>query len=683
MALSPADIRTLNLVGHGDSAKTTLAEAMLFASGAFKRLGRVSDGTSVLDFDPDEKETRHSIDAAVCRMEWKGKRLYVVDTPGYPDFVGAALATFPAVESALVCVNASRGVSVNTRRMWDAATMGGEARAIVVTKIDMENLDLPALVRDLREAFGEAVLPVNLPVGRGPAVKEVVSVLELPHVPKHENVVGDEAEARRALVERVIEENEELMTRYLDGQTPGHEELEATLKGAIRSGHIIPVLFTAPEKGVGVPELLDFIVAELPSCEGPVTHPVRDVEGTAEIRRTSSDPFLAVIWKTSIDPFVGKQSFARILSGSFREGMEALNPRTGKTERLSHGFLPQGKEETPVQQASAGEIVVLTKLDNVAVGDTFCDPASPCRYAPLEWPDSMVSLAIEAKTSNDEQKLGPALSKLMEEDPTFRVEVHRETKERVASGMSALHLHVVLGRLKRRFHLDVATRAPKIPYRETVQSKGESRYRHKKQTGGRGQFAEVALRVFAKERGEGIEFVDSVVGGTVPRQFIPAVEKGVRAACEAGVIAGSPVVDVAAELFDGKDHPVDSSEAAFKLAAGRAFREAFQKARPVLLEPVMRLEIVVPARNMGDITGDLNKRRGRIQGMDSRGQLQVIEALVPLAEIVNYSTELRSITGGEGSYSMKHDHYDVVPHAVAEAIIARAAKGKAGVEDED
>ena len=683
MALSPADIRTLNLVGHGDSAKTSLAEAMLFVAGAVKRQGKVADGSSTFDFDPDEKEAKHSIDASVGRLDWKGKRVVLVDAPGYPDFVGAALATFPAVESSLICVNASRGVSVNTRRMWDAATQGGEARAIVVTKIDMENLDLPALVRDLREAFGEAVLPVNLPVGRGPAVKEVVSVLELPHVPKHENVEGDEAEARRALVDRVVEEDEALMMRYLDGQTPEHAELEAALKAAIRSGHVVPVLFAAPEKGIGVPELLDFIAAELPSCDGAVTHPLRDPEGAVEVQRKASDPFLAVVWKTSIDPFVGKQSFVRILSGRFKEGMEVLNPRTGKTERLAHGFLPQGKEETPVQQASAGEILVLTKLDHVSVGDTFCDPAAPARYAHLEWPDSMVSLAIEAKSSNDEQKLGPALSKLMEEDPTFRVEVHRETKERVASGMSALHLHVVLGRLKRRFHLDVATRAPRIPYRETVQSKGESRYRHKKQTGGRGQFAEVALRVFPKERGEGLEFVDSVVGGTVPRQFIPAVEKGVRAACERGVLAGSPVVDVAAELFDGKDHPVDSSEAAFKMAADRAFREAFQKARPILLEPVMRLQIVVPGKHMGDITGDLNKRRGRIQGMDSRGQLQVIEALVPLAEIANYSTELRSITGGEGSYSMKHDHYDVVPHGVAEAIVAKAAKAKSGDEDED
>jgi elongation factor G len=566
--------------------------------------------------------------------------------------------------------------------MCDAAAMGGKARALVVTKIDAENLDLPALVRDLRETFGEEVLPVNLPVGRGPAVKEVVSVLALPHVPRHEDVEGDEAEARRALVEKVVEEDEDLMVRYLDGQTPGDDDLRRVLGAAIRSGHVVPVLFAAPERGIGVAELLDFVVAELPGCDGTVRHPVRDAEGAAEIQRKSTDPFAAVVWKTSIDPFVGKQSYLRVLSGEFRLGMEVLNPRTGKPEKLAHGFLPQGKEETPCTQATAGEILVATKLENVALGDTLCDPAAPCRYAPLQWPESMVSLAIEAKSSNDEQKLGPALSKLMEEDPTFRVEVHRETKERVAAGMSALHLQVVLGRLKRRFHLEVTTRTPRIPYRETVQAKAESRYRHKKQPGGRGQFAEVALRVWPRERGQGLEFVDSVVGGSVPRQFIPAVEKGVRAACERGVLAGYPVVDVAAEVWDGKDHPVDSSEAAFKLAADRAFREAFQKARAVLLEPIMRLEIVIPSRNMGDITGDLNKRRGRIQGMDSRGQLQVIEALVPLGEISNYSTELRSITGGEGSFSMKHDHYDVVPHAIAEGIVARAAKAKEGAEDE-
>ncbi len=679
MALSSADIRTLNLVGHGDAAKTSLAEAMLFRAGAVKRQGRVAEGGTTLDFDQDEKDSRHSIDAAVGRLEWKGKRVYIVDTPGYPDFVGAALASFDAVESSLLCVNASRGVSVNTRRMWDAAMMAGKPRVLVVTRIDAENLDLPALVRELREVFGEAVLPVNLPVGRGPAVKEVVSVLALPHVPKHEDVEGDEAGARRALVERVIEEDEDLLARYLDGQEPGEEDLRRTLGTAIRSGHVVPLLFTAPERGIGVAELLDFVVAELPACDGEVRIPLRDAEGAAEARRLSTDPFAALVWKTAIDPFVGKQSYLRILSGEFRLGMEVLNPRTGRTEKLSHGFLPQGKEETPVAAAAAGEILVATKLEGAALGDTLCDPASPVRRSPPSWPESMVSLALEAKSSNDEQKLSPALAKLMEEDPTFRVEVHRETKERVASGMSALHLQVMLGRLKRRFHLEVSTRTPRVPYRETVQAKAESRYRHKKQTGGRGQFAEVALRVWPRQRGEGLEFVDSVVGGTVPRQFIPAVEKGVRAACERGVIAGYPVVDVAAEVWDGKDHPVDSSEAAFKMASDRAFREAFQRARPVLLEPVVRIEIVVPSRFMGDITGDLNKRRGRIQGMDTRGSLQVIEAQVPLAEIANYSTELRSLTGGEGSYSMAPDHYDVVPHALAEAIVAKSVKH----QDED
>jgi elongation factor G len=502
-------------------------------------------------------------------------------------------------------------------------------------------------------------------------------------VPKHEDVEGDEAEARRALVDRVVEEDEALMMRYLDGQVPADEELRAALRDAIRSGHVVPVLFTAPERGLGVPELLDFVGAELPSADGPLRHPIRDAEGAAPVGRKSSDPFAAVVWKTAIDPFVGRQSFLRILSGEFREGMEALDTRTGKVEKLAHGFLPLGKEETPTKQASAGEILVVTKLEGLALGDTLCDPAAPCRYEPLAWPESMESLAIDAKSGNDEQKLGPALAKLMEEDPTFRVGVHRETRERVASGMSSLHLQLMLGRLKRRFHLEVATRSPRIPYRETVLGKGESRYRHKKQTGGRGQFAEVALRVFPRERGEGVEFVDAVVGGTVPRQFIPAVEKGVRAAVERGVLAGYPVVDVAAELWDGKDHPVDSSEAAFKMAADRAFREAFGAAKPVLLEPVMRLEIVVPSRFLGDITGDLNKRRGRIQGMDTRGALQVIEAIVPLGEIGHYSTELRSLTGGEGSFAMRHDHYDVVPGGIAQGIIERAAKAGHGAPGDE
>ena len=681
MALSSADIRTLALVGHGDSCKTTLAEAMLFRAGAVKRQGTIAEGTTTLDYDQDEQESRHSVDAAVGRLEWKGKRHYVVDTPGYPDFIGAALSALPAVESVLLCVNASRGVSVNTRRMWDAATLAGKARVIVVTRIDAENLDLPGLVRELQEVFGDAVLPVNLPVGRGPAVKEVVSVLALPHVPKHENVEGDEAEARRALVDKVVEEDEQLMMKYLDGQAPGDAELRTALGHAIGSGNIVPVLFAAPEKGIGVEEILDFADAELPGADGELHHPLRDAEGTAEVTLRSTAPFCAVVWKTAIDPFVGRQSFLRILSGTYREGMEVLVPRTGSLEKLAHGFLPQGKDETPVKEAAAGEVLVVTKQEGLIIGDTVCDPSRPVRYAPTAWPDSMVSLALEARSGNDEQKLGPALAKLMEEDPTFRVEVHRETKERVASGMSGLHLQVVLGRLKRRFHIDVATHTPRIPYRETALGKSEGHHRHKKQTGGRGQFAEVYVRLWGKERGAGFEFVDSVVGGTVPRQFIPAVEKGARQALDGGFLAGYPVVDVALELYDGKDHPVDSSEAAFKLAGQRGFRDAFLKAKPVLLEPVMRLEIVIPTRFMGAITGDLNKRRGRIQGMDTRGQLQMIEALVPLAEIPNYSTELRAITGGEGSYSMAHDHYDVVPHSIAEAIIAKSAK--VGVEDEE
>ncbi len=674
MPLGPTDVRTVALLGHGDSAKTSLAEAMLFRAGAIKRQGRIADGSTVCDHDPDEKEARHSIDAAVVHMEWKGRRLYVVDAPGYPDFVGAALASLAAVETALICVNAARGVSVNTRRMWDAATQAGKARALVVSRIDQENLDLPALVRTLQEVFGEQVLPVNLPVGRGPAVSGIVSVLELPHVGRHENVMGDEEGARRDLVEKVVEEDEDVMVAYLDGGEPSHEQLVACLRTAVRDGSVIPLLFCAPERGIGVEEILDFIAEECPGAGGNVRHPLRDAEGAAAITRSAEDPFAAVVWKTSIDPFVGKLSFLRILSGAFREGIDALNPRTGRLEKLAHGYTPQGKEEAPCRSAVAGEILVASKLEHVATGDTLCDEAAPCRYAPIESPESMVSLAIEAKSSNDEQKLGPALSKLSEEDHTFRVEVHRETHERIASGMSGLHLQAVLGRLKRRFHLDVETRTPRIPYRETVMGKADGHHRHKKQTGGRGQFAEVYLRVWGRPRGEGFEFVDAVVGGAVPRQFIPAVEKGIRAALEKGVLAGYPVVDVAAELYDGKDHAVDSSEAAFKIAASRGFRDGFMKAKPVLLEPVMRLQIVIPSRFMGEITGDLNKRRGRIQGMDSRGDLQVIEALVPLAEISNYSTELRSLTGGEGSYSQSHDHYDAVPHGIAEGIIARAKK---------
>ncbi len=674
MAAGSSEIRSLTLVGHGDAGKTTLAEALLAAAGASKRVGRVADGSTTFDFDADEQERRHSIDASVAWLDWKGSRIHLVDTPGYPDFVGAALASLAAVETAVICVNASRGIAVNTRHMWDAAGAAHKARVLVVTRIDMENLDLPRLVEELRETFGDSVLPVNLPVGRGPEVSEVVSVLHLPVAARHDNVVGDEAEASKMLVERIVEADDELLNRYLEGQTPTPEELRRALSVSVRSGKVVPLLFVAAEKGIGVTELLDFAVAELPASDGHLLHPLRDVEKGEPVDRDAGEPFAAVVWKNAIDPFVGKLTYLRILSGNFDTGMEVLNPRVGRNEKLVHAYFHRGKDETPAAKATAGDILVVSKLETAALGDTLCDPRSPVRYAPMEWPTPMVSLALETRAAADEQKLGPALGKLAEEDPTFRVETNRETHERVASGLSALHLQVALSRLKRRFHLEVNTRTPKIPYRETVQGRGDGHHRHKKQTGGRGQLAEGYLGVTARGRGEGFEFLDGVVGGTVPRQFIPAVEKGVRQALETGVLAGYPVVDVAAELYDGKDHAVDSSEAAFKIAANRAFRDGFMKARPALLEPVMRVEIVVPVRFMGDITGDLNKRRGRIQGMDTRGPLQAIEAMVPLAEIANYSTELRSITAGEGSYSMAHDHYDAVPSHIAEQIIARAKK---------
>lgn len=674
------DIRNIVAVGHGGSGKTTLLDYALFKSGETTRPGSADEKTSVFDFEDEEKERGNSIYASFAFCSWKGAELNLINVPGYADFVGAAMTGLEAADTALVCVAAPQGIELNTRKMWAAATQRRLARMVVVTRMDGDNIvDYRGLIARIREVFGNECLPVNLPVGVGAAFKGVVSVLQPPDEPP-DGVEGNVAEASNALMEKIIEADEALMERYLNDEKISPEELTATLRKAIAEGSVIPILHTAASSGSSIEELMDFVSQYAPSPPDmpPVKAKKPDTDDEIEVRPDPDSPFVAQVFKTVMDPFVGKLTLFRVHQGSLTADSHVLNVRSGRKERMAHLFRLFGKEHRPVEKAVPGDLIAVSKIEDMRIGDTLCAPGSPVQLPEFSFPLPMVSLALEPKSRGDEQKIGASLQKMADEDPTFKLQRDQQTNELVATGMSQLHLDVLLHRLSRRYGVEVNTKPPRIPYKETITVPSEANYRHKKQTGGRGQFGEVWFKLEPVERGAGFEFVDEVVGGAIPHNYIPAVEKGVRETMARGVLAGYTVEDVRVRLHFGKYHDVDSSEAAFKLAASMCFRDAFMKAKPVLLEPIVNVEITVPSRHLGDITGDLNSRRGRIQGMDAEGDLQIIRAEVPMSEVMTYATELRSMTGGSGSFTMEYSHYDVVPGRMAEHVIAAAKKAKSG-----
>jgi len=667
------DIRTIALLGHGGTGKTTLAEHILQAAGATSRLGSVDDGTSILDADDEEKARKHTIDAAICHFSWKDKEINLIDTPGYSDFIGAVICAVSAVEGAIITVSASEGIQVNSRRVWSIAEEAGIARAILITRMDGENIDFDGLLSSINEVFGTRCIPMQLPVGAGPSFKGIVDVMNPPSdIPAE--VLGDVEATRSSLMEAVVEADDELLEKYLGEEEISSEELAAAFTKALASQTVTPVLCCAAAKEIGLTELMDFMALYMPSPVEGVKRKCVPAEGEGEAKEIEPDPagpFVARVFKCVTDPFVGKMAYARVFSGTMTAG-QIHNARTGRTGKAAQIFRPQGKEQVQISEGIPGDIVGITKVEDIMLSDTLCTKANAVKMDPISFPEPMVSVAVAPKSRGDEQKISGALAKLADEDATFRVSRDSQTNELLVTGMTQLHLDVMLSRLKNRFDVEVTTSEPKIPYRETISAKAEGKYRHKKQTGGRGQFAEVWLRIEPRGRGEGFEFVNSIFGGAIPSQFMPAVEKGIREAMAQGIIAGYPVQDVRVEVYDGKDHPVDSSEAAFKIAGARAFKEAFLKAKPVLLEPIVNMEISIPSQYMGDISGDLNSRRGRIQNVNVSGDMQVIQAVVPMAEVTTYGNQLRSITGGTGSYTMEFSHYDTVPTKVAESIIARS-----------
>ena len=687
-------IRNIVLVGHGAVGKTTLADQMLYKAGVGTRPGSVDDGTSLLDTDDEAKQHHFSISAAMVHFEHHGMRINVIDTPGYPDFVGQVISAVCAAETALITINASAGIEANTRRTFEVAGKAHLARIIVLNKLDLENIDFAALITSIQETFGANCIPMNVPCGAGASFKGVKSTLSIGHSGQNGAIVNPAAYGA-AMMDAIVEADEELMERYLEGEELTGDEVLGGINKAISSGTLIPIFCTSAKSGIGVAELMDAI-ADFALTPGElVRHAVADGQDV-EINTSADAPLIAQVFKTRIDPFVSKMSFIRVLSGTLTKDSTVKDMRTGKGVKIHQLLDVQGGQVEAIDEAHAGDVVVVAKIDEFQIGDTLVGGDRSVVLPSIEFPAPMIGLAVEPKSRNDQQKISGALHKIEEEDPTFRITRDPQTHEMVMRGMSDLHLQIVQERLHKRDRVDVVVHAPKVPYRETCSGKAEGAYRHKKQSGGSGQFAEVHLRVyslprdidpatyFTRQNFESLRdfhydkdlnfaFLDCVSGGTVPNQFIPAVEKGIRERMEKGVLAGYQIQDIAAALFFGKDHPVDSNEAAFRTAGSYGFRDIFQQAKPCLLEPVMHLSVTVPGDYVGAVTSDLNTRRGRMEGMDTlSGNITVVQARAPLAELMTYGRSLSSMTGGQGSFTMEFSHYEQVPAHEQQKIVAAA-----------
>ena len=683
------DIRNIALVGHGSAGKTTLADKFLTFTGTLSANPSVDDGTSICDFDEEEKHHKHTIEATLTHFMHGGKKFRVIDTPGYPDLIGQVIGTLRGVDTACIVIDASGGIKVNTRRVFQEAGAAGVGRVIVINKLDADNIDFPGLLASIRDLFGVACVPLNVPLGSGESFKGVASTLAVPE--DTSGALVDPKDIHEGLIESIIEVDEEVMERYLEGTEPTKEELSRLMSQAIVTGSLIPILCVSSKTEVGLQELLDGL-AMCGLAPDAIARDIDQGEEKIEIKADPSGPLVAQVFRTRIDPFVQKLSFIRVFSGTFSKDSQVASPEIRKGVKVGPLLEVQANETLPVDTAGPGDIVAIAKLEELHTGTTLGELAMPA----IRFPTAMVGLAVTPKSRGDETKLSAALHKITEEDSTIRLDHDPETKELVLNGMSELHLALIQERLKRRDKVEVDTKEPKIPYRETIQIDAEGSYRHKKQSGGSGQFGEVHIRMlpfphgtipedfatkdrfasmksFHYHEGSNFLWVDSVVGGSIPGNFMPAVEKGFLERINRGVIAGYKVQDVCVEVHYGKEHPVDSSEQAFKTASSMVFREVFEKAKPALLEPIVTIHITIPGDNLGDVNSDLSGRRGRVHGMESAGgDLQTVTAEVPLGEVSTYARALSSMTGGQGSYSLEFSHYEVVPGNVQQEIVAKS-----------
>jgi len=685
-------LRNIGIIAHGGAGKTSLAEALLLNAGAVTRLGRVDDGTSTTDFEPEEVKRKVTISTALAPCEWNNCKLNFLDTPGYVDFVAEVKSSLRAVDAALVVLCAAAGVEVETEKVWQYASELSLPKLAFVNKMDRENADFDSVVTQMRNSFGLSIVPVQFPIGAQETFRGIVDLIKMKALlPDKSGTVYTEsaippelkdkaAKARLALVEAAAEADDDLLAKYLDGEELADTEVSAGLVKGVNEGKLCPVFCGAAAKNIGVKQLLDAVVSLVPS---PTVRTVNgyNPRGKETVTLKQDDPFAAMVFKTTADPFVGRLSFLRVFSGQIKPDSVLYNASREKSERIGHIFTMRGKHQEVMTVANAGDIVVISKMQEAKTGDSICDKEHPVIFEPIKYPKPMFAVAVEARNKGDEDKLGNALHRMADEDTTFVLEKNLETHQLLARGLSDMHLEVIAERMKRKFGVEVKLSEPRIPFRETIRSNVKVEYKHKKQSGGHGQYGHVHLELTPLNTGAGFEFSESVFGGAVPRQYFPAVEKGVRDAMVGGVLAGYPMTDIKVNLFDGSYHDVDSSEMAFKIAASSALRKGALQGQPVILEPVYGVEVTVPEACMGDVIGDFNSRRGRILGMEAVGNgLGVVKAQVPLAEITRYTIDLRSMTQGRGSFDMNFLRYEEVPPRFAENIIAVAKKDKVSFE---
>ncbi|HHY77930.1 MAG TPA: elongation factor G [Clostridiales bacterium] len=681
------NLRNVCLLGHSGSGKTSIGEAMLFNTGVLDRFGKVDDGTTTLDYDPEEIKRKISISAAIGPCDWNDIRINVVDTPGYFDFVGEVVSSLNVCDAAVIAVDSVSGVEVGTEKAWDMVYEKGLPSMFFINKMDRENANFSKVFEQLREVFGNKLIPITIPIGAESNYKGIIDLIDMKARMNEGNKIVEKdipsgyedqiEEFRNMIIEAAAQTDESLMDKYFSGEELTKDEIIKGLRLGVISGDTVLVLCGSSLKNSGVVTLMNAIQNFFPSPAETDGYTVKDLKTDKEEKRKydTNLPLSIRVFKTVADPFVGKISMFKVMSGSVTADSEVYNASKEKKERLSGLFLLRGKKQIPMTKLVAGDIGAVAKLQFTTTGDTLCDPQNPVMFEPIQFPEPNISMAVELKNKGDEDKIGSGLQRLMEEDPTLKVEKNQETRQTLISGLGEQHLEIVTKKLQSKFGVEVTLSEPKVPYRETIKKSAKAEGKHKKQSGGHGQYGHVWIEFEPILDGSAeFEFVDKIVGGVVPRQYIPAVEKGLREAMQEGVLAGYPVVNVRCTLYDGSYHPVDSAELPFKIAAALAYKKGMAEANPVLLEPIYTVEVLVPDQYMGDIIGDLNKKRGRVLGMEPCGKLQKITAEVPLAEMFKYATDLRSMTQARGSFSMKFARYEEVPAQIAQKVIEAANK---------
>jgi elongation factor G len=690
VAHKPADrIRNVALIGHRGSGKTSLSEALLFEAGVTNRMGRVADGSTVFDFEPDEQEREMSIDARVASFDYGDRKINLIDTPGDPSFIADTLGALRVVDAAIVVVNAVMGVEVHTERLWARASEEGLARLVFVNMLDRERADFFRTLDSLKAAFGPHAVATEIPIGSEHEVRGVIDLIDMKafeyegegrgsakesEIPEDLQAQADEY--REKLMDEVAENSDELMERYLEGEEISHEEIVTALKQGVTQGQLFPVTCGIATKNLGTNRLLEALVEDVPSPAMRGAVKALDADGgETEIEPSEDGDPVAFVFKTTADPYTGRINLLRVYSGTLRSDSQAFNVTRGAKERIGQLAAPQGKDSANIDELGPGDIGAVAKLRETRAGDVLAAKDAGISFPPLDLPAPVMAFAFEPKSKGDEEKAVTALRRLEEEDPTLDIHRDPQTGEQIIAGLTQIHVEVITERMKRRYGAEIELHPPQVPYLETIRKPAKAHGRYKKQTGGRGQFGDCHIEIEPAESGTGFEFVNAIKGGVIPSGFIPAVEKGIGEAMQQGVLAGYPVKDVRVRLYDGQHHSVDSSEMAFKIAGSMAFKQAVTDAQPYLLEPIVQMTIVVPEDAVGDVVGDLNSRRGRPLGVEPKGTMTEIKAEVPMAEVLDYAPDLRAITGGRGDYTMEFERYEEVPGQIAQKVIAQASDG--------